>query len=371
MKIWYISDSVLPSERANGVNIVKMCESFSKLGHDVTLVLPSLSSIKGDIIDYYNIKYPINVVYIPINSTKGWLYYYGYKTYLFCKQNIGSIELIYSRFPFSLFLISKLKKSIIVELHGEIWKTGLINNIAIKAVLKTKALKKIVFISPEMKNIYEKKFSNIINKKSLLEYYYSAAEAPTNNNKLSLRGVHKVNIGYVGSFNKGRGLEIIFELAKEFGEFGFHLAGAPEAELQHHRVSQHNNIYYYGHLSHKNTGEFRNSCDILLAPYQEDVRIPSGINTVTFMSPIKIFEYMSSRKPMIVSDLASLRNVLDEKVTYLCNPTNFQEWKLTLLNIVNNPEQAQLLANNAFEKFFNNYTWEIRAQKILQNININ
>ena len=369
MNIWYVCDSVLPSQKANGVNIVKMCEAFSQVGHNVTLILPSHVNNNDSIVDYYNIKHSFNVVYIPIKNRKGWLYLYGLKIYLLCKKNIYNIELVYSRFPFSLFLILRLKKNIIVELHGEIWKTGLLNNIATRVLLKSKYLKKIVFISPEMKTIYENKFSNIFNKKTLLEHYYSAAEGFSVNNKFSLNGKYGINIGYVGSFNKGRGLELIFELARVFSEFGFHLAGAPEKELSNYEIDKYPNVHYYGHLSHTKTSEFRNSCDILLAPYQEEVRIPSGINTVAFMSPIKIFEYMASKKPMIVSDLKALRNVLDEKCAYLCSPTNINEWKDKINFIISNQEEAQKVAINAFEKLINNYTWEIRAKKILQNIN--
>jgi len=40
-----------------------------------------------------------------------------------------------------------------------------------------------------------------------------------------------------------------------------------------------------------------NSCGVLLAPYQKEVAVGGGSgNTVDFMSPLKVFEYMSNKK---------------------------------------------------------------------------
>ena len=40
MKILYISKSTIPSRTANSVHVMKMCQAFSDIGHDVVLLAP-------------------------------------------------------------------------------------------------------------------------------------------------------------------------------------------------------------------------------------------------------------------------------------------------------------------------------------------
>ena len=43
MRIVYISDSAIPSSSPNSVHVMKMCQAFTCLGHQVTLVAPDVS----------------------------------------------------------------------------------------------------------------------------------------------------------------------------------------------------------------------------------------------------------------------------------------------------------------------------------------
>ena len=74
--------------------------------------------------------------------------------------------------------------------------------------------------------------------------------------------------------------------------------------------------------------KYRNSFDILLAPYEKKVSIfgNSKSDTSKFMSPLKIFEYMSHKKPIIASDLPVIREVLNDKNSILVEPNNIELW---------------------------------------------
>ncbi len=37
MRIVYLSSSIIPSQKANSIQVVKMCNAFAELGHEVTL----------------------------------------------------------------------------------------------------------------------------------------------------------------------------------------------------------------------------------------------------------------------------------------------------------------------------------------------
>ena len=40
MKILYIANARIPTEKAHGIQIIKTCEAFVEFGHKVELVLP-------------------------------------------------------------------------------------------------------------------------------------------------------------------------------------------------------------------------------------------------------------------------------------------------------------------------------------------
>ena len=57
MKILYIANARMPTEKAHGIQIMKTCEAFAELGHEVELILPwRFNPIKEDIFEYYNVK---------------------------------------------------------------------------------------------------------------------------------------------------------------------------------------------------------------------------------------------------------------------------------------------------------------------------
>ena len=45
MKIAYITDTIFPTETANGIQSVRMCEAFSSLGHEVTFYCCGIKNI--------------------------------------------------------------------------------------------------------------------------------------------------------------------------------------------------------------------------------------------------------------------------------------------------------------------------------------
>ena len=64
MKIVYITNARLPTEKAHGVQIVKMSEAFSGLNNDVTIISPNRAqkeiSHKTDIFNFYDIEILFN-----------------------------------------------------------------------------------------------------------------------------------------------------------------------------------------------------------------------------------------------------------------------------------------------------------------------
>jgi len=111
--------------------------------------------------------------------------------------------------------------------------------------------------------------------------------------------------------------------------------------------------------------EFKNSFDIFLAPYEKKVSVfgSDGSDTSKFMSPLKIFEYMSHKKPMIASDFPVIREVLNEKNSILVDCDDIDSW-FSSINELRNANRRDAIANQALSDF-NKYTWKKRSIQLI------
>ena len=83
-----------------------------------------------------------------------------------------------------------------------------------------------------------------------------------------------------------------------------------------------------------------------------------------YTSPLKMFEYMVSRRPIVASNLPSLREVLNEKNAMLVRPDSAADLAEGIRVVLADQAQAHLLSEQAF-KDVQKYTWQKRAKMIL------
>ena len=101
---------------------------------------------------------------------------------------------------------------------------------------------------------------------------------------------------------------------------------------------------------------------ILLAPYQHQVGLSSGdMTTENWMSPLKIFEYMSVERAIICSDIPVLHEVLTDRVNcFLRFPDDIDGWHLALKELDSNRSELLRLAEQGLLDLIRKYSWEIR-----------
>lgn len=87
--------------------------------------------------------------------------------------------------------------------------------------------------------------------------------------------------------------------------------------------------------------------------------------SASFTSPLKLFEYMAARVPIVASDLPSTREILCDGVNaLLVQPNNPRALADGIQKILNDSQLAERLAQNAYEDV-SGYTWEKRAERII------
>ena len=118
-------------------------------------------------------------------------------------------------------------------------------------------------------------------------------------------------------------------------------------------------VIFVEQFSQEILAEYQKACDILLMPF------PWTTHFACYMSPLKMFEYMASGRPIIATDLPSIREVLNEKNAILIKPDNPDALAVAIKKLIANPTSGELLAKQA-RKDVENYTWEKRVKRILK-----
>jgi glycosyltransferase involved in cell wall biosynthesis len=117
-------------------------------------------------------------------------------------------------------------------------------------------------------------------------------------------------------------------------------------------------IVFSGKKPHSHVPQYLCAADVLVIPNESESRI-SKYDT----SPMKLFEYMATGKPIVASDLPSIREVLDERTATFFEPGNAQDLAAKIAYVKQNPEEAARKARNAFQEV-QQYSWERRGEKI-------
>lgn len=368
MKIIYVANSSIPSRSANSIHVMRMCSAFASLGHTVTLLIPSRTDHTednvSDIFDFYGVKNDFKVQRI-------WHPYFKGKDLINIILTCATIfrinpDLVYGRCLHHCYFASKIGYDVIYEAHDLIPNDSKVASRYLQYLFQNKRLKKFIVISKALRDLYGKMYdlADVI-----CQVAHDGADIPSPSNSDIEHWPGRIGClqcGYAGHLYHGRGIEIIIELASRFQTIDFHLVGGTEEDIAYwQKKITHLNIYFHGFLQPSLLAEWRGRCDILLAPYQKNLSTFGGDNdTSSFMSPLKIFEYMSSAKAMIASDLPVLREVLNEKNSILVTPNDIEEWANALLTLEDKVVRMDI-ANRAYLDFSTQYTWLNRAQTII------
>jgi glycosyltransferase involved in cell wall biosynthesis len=103
-------------------------------------------------------------------------------------------------------------------------------------------------------------------------------------------------------------------------------------------------------------------------PYQRRVSVSGGGDTSAWMSPMKMFEYMACRRPIVSSDLPVLREVLaHERNALLAEPGSVDAWVAAVERLRGDPELSRALAARAREDV-TAYSWRARARRVTDGV---
>ena len=367
-KIAYYATSVIPSKTANSVHVMKMCQAFARLGHEVTLVVSDqMDIITDNVYEFYGVDKNFNIQRIHKKGIKGKSIIFAIDAAKYIMQH--DFDLIYGRsgLIYTLLLIF-CKGKIGFEIHQP-QDNDLISKI-MKHFVKKRSIR-MVAISNSLKQFVMKEYK--LSDEDVLVAHDGADEMEDVSTITSLP-VDAFNIGYVGQLYPGKGMEIIEQLAKLNTDVAFHIIGGNDKDICNwkNKLKGVKNIVFYGFIPHRETQRYIQAMDAVIAPYMRNVygsgydkSLDKSGNLANYMSPLKIFEYMASGKPIITSDLDVIKEVLEDgKTGLLCNPDDMSEWCNAIIKLREDITLRKTISKNAKKTFLEKYTWNKRAEKI-------
>lgn len=368
MNIVYLSLSSVPSCSANSVHVMKMCNAFAENGHRVRLLVRKNSdkfSNGLNIFSYYNVKSQFAIQYIPWVNIYGKNYIYSLFSLLACV--LQRPDIVYGRNLIGCYFTALCGIPTILEVHAPIQNDFLL--FFFKKLILNRHLKKIVVITNALKMYYIKQFPLL---ESIMVVSPDAAD-PIDDSLLQdqeLSGSNRLQIGYVGHLYKGKGMEVISSLANHCPWADFHVVGGVDPDLSYwkNKFYCNGNIKFYGHVSHAQSVQYLRFFDVLLLPNQNYVSVHGGVgqDVGPWTSPLKAFEYMSAKKPIICSDLPVLREIFVHNYNaMMCQCDNVAQWSEALLLLRDDYGLRQRISKQAYVDFCKKYTWSIRARNVL------
>ncbi len=351
-----------------------MCQAFADNGHEVILLVPdkktNIETIYEDIYTYYGVNNCFAINKIRINHKNGRAFF----EIIQIKKALVNFnpDLVYSRCFLGCTIACINGYQTIYESHFPIWTSSTSKKSALKLLSKSRYFNRLIVISNALKNIYVNE--NIINKNKIFVAHDGSDPITDFNSTATLLGnSNKLNIGYSGHLYKGKGIEIIAQIAPLAESFDFHIVGGTEKDIELWKSSiSGNNVFFYGFKPQNQIHNYINSFDICLLPNQKVVlpcgKIDEKYNISNFTSPLKMFEYMAHNKAIIASDLPVLREVLNESNAILVQCDDIEGW-LKALEKLRSLSARKTIANNAHADFVKLYSWKQRAVLVLQNLN--
>ena len=384
MKIVYITNARLPTEKAHGVQIIKMIEALSSLNNEVVLISPNRIqneiSHKTSVFDFYNVEkiFEHNLInFIDPYKYRSLMPKFFYRFFSFLvnlfwgikSANIGSklngdFYIFRDNTPFSYLFCAIFSKKCVIEFHDIppflsrlIFKLGLMISGKTVCFAVTNKLSEDLF----------HKFGKVKNLEKIDTLHDGVDLIKFKNNKIIENSTPLLT--YCGSLSKSKGIDLIINSAKYIKNVEFLIIGGLKVDVDHYKkIANDNgvkNINFIGQVNYSDVPNLLNKSDILLLPSSA-----KNIKSRNYTSAMKLFEYMSIGKPIIASNIPSNTEILENNLNCLLfEPDNPKSMVEKINTLINDKELNKKITKNS-SKLAIKYSWTERSKKMIKRIKI-
>ena len=375
MKLIYLANVRIPTEKAHGLQIMKMAEAFRNCGHDLELWIARRFNTQFAGVDpfaYYRVAGRFGVRRLWLldmvetgRSFRGWsvvIQNSSFALSAFCCLVGRRFDLLYSRDQFALFLLSFFRKNLVWEMHefprSHRWLYRRLMKRLRAVVVITSQLKVLVIAQ----GVDAAKVIVAPDGVDLDAFAISETKQQCRL-RLGLPGDKRLVV-YTGHLWSWKGVYVLATAAAFLpADCLVVFVGGMEYDLEKLKrfVAERNvpRIQFVGLRPPAEVASWLAAADCLVLPN-------SGKKEISrlYTSPLKLFEYMAARRPIVASKLPAILEVLNERNAILVEPDEPQALAAGIEQALKNEAFSAMIVKQAFADV-QGFTWQQRAQRIL------
>jgi glycosyltransferase involved in cell wall biosynthesis len=171
---------------------------------------------------------------------------------------------------------------------------------------------------------------------------------------------------YVGQLYPWKGVDTLLEAMRYLAERKLHIVGGEKKQIDDltdkaNQMGISDRVYFHGQVPPQKVKDFLKSASVAVHPLAR-----KNTNDAEFSSPLKLFEYMAARIPIVASNLPGIREILTDKVSVLMvHPDDPKALAKGIKSILDDPVLGKRLADRAYETV-RQHSWAKRAERIEQ-----
>ena len=366
MKIAYLARRPIPSVHAHAVQIVKMCEAFGELGHEVVLFATRGDDDPSSIFERYGAGRTFKVETYPKPMKR--LKKPRFLLWLLGRPFIREADLYFGRDIASLAAASFLGKPVIYEARAiPPVGFGSFRWRLLGFLFGRKNFSHLVCVTSTLAELHRRQFPALAHNPVVVAPN-GAADIPSGAPRLDWPGrAGALQLGFVGRPFPGKGIETMVNAATGLPEVDFHIVGAEKDDLAWIDSPIPPNLHLHGYRRHGELGAFYRRFDVAAAPYGAKVMNASRVESAAITSPLKLLEYMAAGLPSIVSEMPGVRDILgdDADVALLVPPGDDQAFIAAVKRLADDPNLRRRMGGAARARFLERHTMKARARTVL------
>lgn len=402
----YISTARIPGEKANTYQVLQMCDAFSSHGLSTTLLHPQRDNYPEmqriqNIHTYYGLNNQFPIIGLPtidwlltsekllqnsprllktVQNRLHPLLLYSYRKSIRRYLQLNAFDFYYTRSPIIAQTVQQALPSretkVFCELHAlpSIQKErshvfhvlhSLTGIVAVTSQLKERCIQgglrdENIIVAPDGVNLELFKHEHVDRDEARKRLQFPPRRFLIGYvGRLQTLGLEKgireliEALSLVIKTNLHTPLTLICvggpdEMAKTYGNYGRQL-GLDKDSMR-----------FLPHVPPTEIPIYLSAFDLCVMPF------PWNEHYAYYMSPLKLFEYMASNRPILATKLPSVMEILRHKINaYLAEPGDPKSLAEGIRWIIAHPQAAGKLAYQASQDVIQ-YSWEQRAAKILR-----
>jgi glycosyltransferase involved in cell wall biosynthesis len=398
VRILYLADIRFPLERANGIQTMETCHALAARGHRVSLaVRPDTHEPKRDPFAFYGLPRvaTLNIEVVPVTGPPA-ARRTGYVTFGVGRA-MGRVrqDIIFTRDLGLAAILVRLPRlvrgPVVYEAHtiaadeaaarhemlsgASEASPSKLRRLAARDAAVWRLADGYVTITNGLETELERRFGPrekvaVVPDGVRLQPPASSFQPPASSfqppaSSLRPGSGSGFTIGYAGHLYPWKGVDLIIEAVTALEDTRALIIGGHEQEPDLQRVKDFaaqldcaSRVTFTGLVPPPQVAGRLRETDVLVLPN------PASAVSHAFTSPLKLFEYMASGRPIVASDLPSIREVLvHERNALLVPPGNPQALTAAIRRLKDDRDLGAALAARARDDV-SEYTWEKRAERL-------